>query len=96
MEKEAVPIVNEKNQLLRSYLIYCSSSFSALRNISCFYEFRAIMYNHMMLKLLQHTLSKSVAISGIGLHTGLKSNIVIKPAKEDQGIVFVRTDIKKK
>ncbi len=53
------------------------------------------MYNHMMLKLLQHTLSKSVAISGIGLHTGLKSNIVIKPAKEDQGIVFVRTDIKK-
>tara|TARA_B100001248_G_C27387306_1_gene460360 strand:- start:1498 stop:2427 length:930 start_codon:yes stop_codon:yes gene_type:complete len=49
----------------------------------------------MMLKLLQHTLSKSVAISGIGLHTGLKSNIVIKPAKEDQGIVFVRTDIKK-
>ena len=53
------------------------------------------MYNHMMLKLLQHTLSKSVAISGIGLHTGLKSNIVIKPAKEDQGIVFIRTDIKK-
>ena len=53
------------------------------------------MYNLIMLKLLQHTLSKSVAISGIGLHTGLKSNIVIKPAKEDQGIVFVRTDIKK-
>ena len=53
------------------------------------------MYKLMMLKLLQHTLSKSVAISGIGLHTGLKSNIVIKPAKEDQGIVFIRTDIKK-
>ena len=48
-----------------------------------------------MLKILQHTLSKSVAISGIGLHTGLKTNIEVKPAKEDQGIVFVRTDIKK-
>ena len=48
-----------------------------------------------MLKIYQQTLSKSVTFSGIGLHTGLKTNIEVKPAKEDQGIVFVRTDLKK-
>ena len=37
-----------------------------------------------MLKIYQQTLSKSVTFSGIGLHTGLKTNIEVKPAKEDQ------------
>ena len=53
------------------------------------------MYKPLMLKIYQQTLSKSVTFSGIGLHTGLKTNIEVKPAKEDQGIVFVRTDLKK-
>ena len=52
------------------------------------------MYKPLMLKIYQQTLSKSVTFSGIGLHTGLKTNIEVKPAKEDQGIVFVRTDLK--
>ena len=53
------------------------------------------MYKPLMLKIYQQTLSKSVTFSGIGLHTGLKTNIEVKQAKEDQGIVFVRTDLKK-
>lgn len=41
----------------------------------------------------QTTLSKSVKTSGIGLHTGAKVNLEIKPAPENTGYVFVRTDL---
>lgn len=41
----------------------------------------------------QCTISKSVGLSGIGLHTGQKVNIKFKPAGDDQGIEFVRTDL---
>ncbi|MDD5613563.1 MAG: UDP-3-O-acyl-N-acetylglucosamine deacetylase [Candidatus Omnitrophica bacterium] len=41
----------------------------------------------------QHTISKEVAISGVGLHTNKKVNLKIKPAGENHGIVFKRTDI---
>lgn len=42
---------------------------------------------------LQKTLKEEVALSGIGLHTGKHVNLTIKPAKENTGFVFVRTDL---
>ena len=40
----------------------------------------------------QQTINKEISIDGVGLHTGLKSKITFKPAKEDSGINFIRTD----
>ncbi len=42
---------------------------------------------------LQKTISNSVAFSGKGLHTGLETTITFKPAPENTGYVFIRTDI---
>ncbi len=42
----------------------------------------------------QQTLAKPIAINGVGLHSGVKVDIKLIPAKEDYGIKFVRTDIK--
>ncbi|AQY21418.1 bifunctional UDP-3-O-[3-hydroxymyristoyl] N-acetylglucosamine deacetylase/3-hydroxyacyl-ACP dehydratase [Riemerella anatipestifer] len=41
----------------------------------------------------QKTLKEEVSLSGIGLHTGKQVNLTIKPAKENTGFVFVRTDL---
>ncbi|MGH2574761.1 MAG: UDP-3-O-acyl-N-acetylglucosamine deacetylase, partial [Ignavibacteria bacterium] len=41
----------------------------------------------------QRTISKEVSISGIGLHTGNKSALTFKPAPENYGIRFKRTDL---
>lgn len=41
----------------------------------------------------QRTLSKEVAIEGKSLHTGEPVTLKIKPAAEDHGIVFRRTDL---
>jgi len=43
--------------------------------------------------MLQHTIKKEIAISGVGLHTGKNVNIRLKPAEVDSGIVFIRTDL---
>ncbi len=42
----------------------------------------------------QTTLSKPVTFEGIGLHSGKKSRIEIKPAEAGSGIVFKRIDLK--
>ena len=42
---------------------------------------------------LQTTIKKDVSISGQGLHTGTSSTITFKPAPDDHGIKFVRTDL---
>ncbi len=42
---------------------------------------------------LQHTVSNILYFKGIGLHTGKESQIIVKPAKADSGITFVRKDI---
>jgi len=42
---------------------------------------------------LQRTLKKDINCFSIGLHTGRKVNMKIKPAPADTGIVFVRTDL---
>ena len=41
----------------------------------------------------QSTLRKSYSFKGKGLHTGKPVNMTVKPAPENTGIIFVRTDI---
>src|SRR5512139_598765 len=40
--------------------------------------------------ICQRTIDKTVAISGIGLHTGARINMTLRPAEADTGIVFHR------
>ena len=42
---------------------------------------------------MQKTLKEEVSLSGKGLHTGKEVTLTIKPAKENTGFVFVRTDL---
>jgi len=42
---------------------------------------------------LQRTLKKEILCSSIGLHSGRKVNMKIKPAPVDTGIIFVRKDL---
>jgi len=44
--------------------------------------------------LNQKTIQQSIFLNGLGLHTGKKSNLVIKPAEPNTGIIFKRTDIR--
>ena len=45
------------------------------------------------MKLHQHTVKDKVTISGIGLHTGVVSNMTFVPAKPNHGIKFQRIDL---
>ncbi|MDA9091832.1 UDP-3-O-acyl-N-acetylglucosamine deacetylase [Pelagibacteraceae bacterium] len=47
-----------------------------------------------MLSLFQKTILKQTDFEGIGLHSGIKSQIKILPADINYGIVFKRTDLK--
>jgi len=42
--------------------------------------------------MLQRTLKSPIRCAGIGLHSGAKVEMVLKPAEADSGIVFRRTD----
>jgi UDP-3-O-[3-hydroxymyristoyl] N-acetylglucosamine deacetylase/3-hydroxyacyl-[acyl-carrier-protein] dehydratase len=46
-----------------------------------------------MMNLKQHTITKSVTVSGVGLHTGVSANMTFLPAPPHHGIKFQRTDI---
>jgi len=46
-----------------------------------------------MLGTHQHTFKQSVSCVGIGLHSGKKVRLSLRPAPADTGIVFVRTDL---
>lgn len=41
----------------------------------------------------QTTLSKSISVTGTGLHTGVPVNMTLKPAPANTGYVFIRTDL---
>lgn len=41
----------------------------------------------------QHTIAKAISLTGIGLHTGNSVNITFRPAPDDAGISFIRTDL---
>jgi UDP-3-O-[3-hydroxymyristoyl] N-acetylglucosamine deacetylase len=43
--------------------------------------------------LLQRTLKNVIRATGVGLHTGEKVYLTLRPAPVDNGIVFVRTDL---
>jgi UDP-3-O-[3-hydroxymyristoyl] N-acetylglucosamine deacetylase len=45
------------------------------------------------LMLRQRTLKSLVSASGVGLHTGRKVRITLRPAPQDTGVVFRRTDL---
>lgn len=42
---------------------------------------------------MQQTIANELEIEGVGLHSGIKSILKLKPAKANTGIVFIRTDI---
>lgn len=42
---------------------------------------------------LQRTLKKEIHCASIGLHTGRKVNMTIKPAPVDNGVIFIRKDL---
>ena len=46
--------------------------------------------------LNQKTIKKEISFKGVGLHSGVISNIKIRPSQPNTGIIFIRTDIKKK
>lgn len=41
----------------------------------------------------QKTILKDVSLKGRGLHTGVAASVTLKPAEENSGITFVRTDL---
>ena len=41
----------------------------------------------------QTTIAKPINISGVGLHTGVEVNMTLRPAPENTGYIFVRTDL---
>lgn len=41
----------------------------------------------------QTTITKTVGTKGVGLHTGVEVNLKLKPAPENTGYIFVRTDL---
>jgi UDP-3-O-[3-hydroxymyristoyl] N-acetylglucosamine deacetylase len=43
--------------------------------------------------LRQRTVKNTIRASGVGLHSGEKIFLTLKPAPVDSGIVFVRTDV---
>lgn len=47
----------------------------------------------MTLGLRQRTLSNTIRATGVGLHTGEKVYVTLKPAEPNTGITFVRTDV---
>jgi len=48
-----------------------------------------------MFKKFQNTIKSEAKLEGVGLHSGIKAELSIKPAKENAGILFKRTDIEK-
>lgn len=46
-----------------------------------------------MLNIRQQTIQKSVSLSGVGLHTGVQTNMTFVPAKPNHGIKFQRVDL---
>ena len=47
----------------------------------------------MQIKSHQHTINNNIQLSGKGLHLGKQTQILIKPAPVNSGIIFKRTDL---
>ena len=46
-----------------------------------------------MFQSFQKTIKDSIQLEGVGLHNGIKVNLILKPSEVNSGIVFKRTDI---
>lgn len=46
--------------------------------------------------IFQRTIKESISVTGVGLHSGCRVSLTLKPNKENHGIVFVRTDLPNK
>lgn len=46
-----------------------------------------------MESLKQHTINNEISISGIALHTGVRASLKLRPAPENSGVTFTRTDL---
>src|SRR5438045_8564054 len=46
-----------------------------------------------ILRMNQTTIAKAVKTKGIGLHTAVEVNLTLRPAPENTGYIFVRTDL---
>ena len=44
--------------------------------------------------LNQKTIKENITINGVGLHSGIEVNLIIKPAEPNTGIIFKRIDLK--
>ena len=44
-------------------------------------------------KQKQQTIKNELSFSGIGLHSGIQSKVIIKPSEPGTGINFIRADI---
>lgn len=42
---------------------------------------------------LQKTIKDSIQLEGVGLHNGIRVNLLLKPAEVNSGIKFIRTDV---
>ena len=42
---------------------------------------------------LQKTIKETIELEGVGLHNGIKVNLVVKPAEVNSGIKFKRTEV---
>jgi UDP-3-O-[3-hydroxymyristoyl] N-acetylglucosamine deacetylase len=42
---------------------------------------------------LQNTIASPISFRGIGLHTGVEVNLVLRPAPPNTGYIFIRTDL---
>ena len=54
-----------------------------------------ILYKYFMINPFQKTILKETSFTGIGLHSGLKTEVKVVPAAENYGIVFKRVDLNK-
>jgi UDP-3-O-[3-hydroxymyristoyl] N-acetylglucosamine deacetylase len=54
-----------------------------------------VLYKIFMSSIFQNTILNQIKFKGVGLHSGLESEIKVTPAEENYGIVFKRTDLEK-
>ena len=45
---------------------------------------------------MQQTIKSSISFSGVGIHSGVLTNMTLKPSKENTGIKFIRVDLSEK
>ena len=63
------------------------------RNICCFLITYWFLYKILMSILKQKTIKQTIKFKGVGLHSGKKVEMAIKPSSPNSGILFKRIDL---